>query len=91
MPRGGLKNVSKSAASQPRMLQVKVKPNAWASTLEQTRPGVWLAQIKAPPVDGRANDELVALRAAHFGVRRSMVTIRSGGSGRLKRILIDVD
>ena len=73
------------------MLQVKVKPNALASTLEQTRPGVWLAQIKAPPVDGRANDELVALVAAHFGVRRSMVVIQSGASGRLKRVRIDAD
>lgn len=65
-------------------LQVRVKPNARASTLEQQADGTWLAQIKAPPVDGQANEELIALVARHFGVRRSEVSIRSGGSGRMK-------
>jgi hypothetical protein len=72
-------------------LRVKVKPNARVSTLEETSPGVWLAQIKAAPVDGKANEELVALLARHFGCRRSEVTIKSGASGRMKLVRIDTD
>lgn len=68
------------------ILQVRVKPNARASTLTQEADGTWTARVKAPPVDGRANDELIRLVAAHFRCPKSAVTIRSGASGRTKRI-----
>ena len=70
-------------------IQVKVKPNSRISTLEQGSDGVWLARLKAPPVDGKANAELVALIADQFGCRKAEVTIRSGASGRMKLVRID--
>ena len=72
----------------PRILQIKVKPNSRTSLLEQNEDGTWLAQIKSPPVDGKANAELIALVAKHFGCRKSEVSIKSGGSSRLKLIQI---
>ena len=74
-----------------KLIQVKVKPNARASVLEETSPGVWLARLKSPPVDGKANEELIALVASHFGCRKSAVTIKSGASGRMKRVRIEID
>lgn len=47
-----------------------------------------MAQIKSPPVDGKANEELIALVAKHFGVGKSDVQIKTGGSGRLKLVQI---
>ena len=70
-------------------IQVKVKPNSRVSTLERGSDGVWLARLKSPPVDGKANAELVALIAAQFGCRKADVTIRSGAGGRMKLIRID--
>jgi uncharacterized protein (TIGR00251 family) len=72
-------------------LQVKVKPNARVSTLEQLPDGSWLAQLKSPPVDGKANQELIALVARHFGRRKSQVVIRSGASGRMKLVQVEGD
>jgi uncharacterized protein (TIGR00251 family) len=69
-------------------IQVKVKPNARASSFEEQADGTWLAQLKAQPVDGKANQELVALVAEHFGRRKSQVAIRSGASGRMKLVQI---
>lgn len=66
-----------------------MKPNARASTLEQLADGTWLAALKSPPVDGKANAELVALVAREFGQPKSRVSIRTGASGRLKRVTID--
>ncbi len=68
------------------ILEVRVKPNARTSSLEQAEDGNWLAQLKSPPIDGKANAELIALVAAHFGLRKSQVAIKSGASGRTKRI-----
>jgi uncharacterized protein (TIGR00251 family) len=76
-------------ATQAVVLQVKVKPNARASKLEQTEDGSWLAQLKAAPVDGKANEELIALVAKHFDCRKSAVTIKSGASGRMKLVRVD--
>jgi len=69
-------------------LQVKVKPNARASSLEQTEDGTWRAQLRAPPVGGKANEELIALVAAHFRCRKAAVTIRAGASGRNKLVRV---
>lgn len=66
------------------VIQVRVKPNARASVLEQAPDGTWTAQLKSAPVDGKANEELVGLVAKRFGLRRADVTIKSGGSSRVK-------
>jgi uncharacterized protein len=71
-----------------RILQIKVKPNARQSSLSQAGDGTWLAHIKAPPVDGKANLELCALVAAHVGCARSLVNIKTGSAGRLKLVQI---
>ena len=72
-----------------RVIQVKVKPNSRASRLEENDDGTWLAQIKSPPVDGKANEELIALVAKHFGCRKADVSIKSGGSGRVKLVQVN--
>jgi uncharacterized protein (TIGR00251 family) len=72
-------------------ISVKVKPNARVRSLEETATGVWLAQLKSPPVDGKANAELIALVAQQFGCRKSQVSIKSGGSGRMKLVQIKDD
>ncbi len=69
-------------------IRVKVKPNARASALEQLEDGSWRAQLKSPPVDGKANAELVALVAERFGCRKADVEIRSGAAGRMKLVRI---
>ena len=68
-------------------LQIKVKPNARTSSLEEAD-GVWLAQLKSPPVDGKANAELIGLVAEKFGCRKAQVTIKVGASGRVKLVQI---
>ena len=40
-------------------------------------------------VDGRANDAVTALLAAHYGVAKSAVVILRGHSSRLKLVRVD--
>ncbi len=74
-----------------RILSIKVKPNAKRSELTENADGSWLATLAAPPVDGKANAELIRLVAAHFDCPRTAVSIRSGASGRLKLVSIDAE
>ena len=75
--------------SRSTIIQVKVKPNSRVSALSQVECGAWLAQLKSPPVDGKANKELIALIAGHFGCPKSAVSIKSGASGRMKWVRVD--
>lgn len=70
------------------VIRVKVKPSARSSALEAQEDGSFTASLKAPPVDGKANAELVALVAKHFGVLRSAVSIKAGAGARMKLVCI---
>jgi len=67
-------------------IQVKVKPNARISSLEESDGGFWRARVKSPPADGKANEELIALVAERFDRPKSAVSIRLGASGRIKLV-----
>jgi uncharacterized protein (TIGR00251 family) len=68
---------------------VKVKPNARQSSFAPAGDGTFVAHLRSPPVDGKANAELIALVARHFGRPRSAVSIRTGAASRIKRIAIE--
>ncbi len=72
-----------------RKIQVVVKPGARLSELEERGDGTWLAHVKSPPVDGKANEELIMLVARRFGLRKAQVRVRRGASGRTKLIELD--
>ena len=67
-------------------MQIKVKPRSRTSSLVQMSDGTWVANLKSPPVDGKANAELVELVAEHWKCRKADVTIKSGASGRMKLV-----
>jgi uncharacterized protein (TIGR00251 family) len=46
-------------------------------------------QVAAPPVDGAANDAIVAFLAGELGVGRGAVTLVSGQTGKRKVARID--
>ncbi len=73
----------------PRLIRIKVKPKARTSALTQLADGSFVAQVKAPAIEGRANEELIALVAEHFHCVKAAVSIKSGAAGRLKLVKIE--
>ena len=71
------------------VMQIRVKPRSRTSSLVQMSDGTWVANLKSPPVDGKANAELVELVAEHWKCRKAEVTIKSGASGRMKLVKIE--
>ena len=72
-------------------LTVRVTPNArtsafagWSSD-EKGRP-VLLVRLAAPPVDGKANTELVRFIAEELGCAKKLVTLLRGSTGRQKTL-----
>ena len=58
------------------------------SSLEEDGSGNWIARLRASPVDGKANAELVGLVAKRFGCPKSAVAVISGASARVKLVRI---
>ena len=70
------------------VLSVRVTPRARKSEIAGSRDDALLVRVAAPPVEGAANDALVALFADRLGVARRAIRIVSGERGRQKRIAI---
>lgn len=71
--------------------QVKVKPNSKQQNIQEAADGSLIVHLKSPPVDGKANEELIKLLAEKFNVSKSQITIKSGLSSRTKLVEIDND
>ena len=71
--------------------RVKVKPNCKEQKIEEQSDGSLTVKLKSPPVDGKANEELIKLLAENFKVSKSRISIKSGLSSRQKLIEIDTD
>jgi uncharacterized protein (TIGR00251 family) len=76
----------KSTTADSVRIAVRVKPRAHQSLVLGVRDGVLEVAVAAPPVEGEANRELVALVARHFGLPKAAVSILAGASGRRKWI-----
>ena len=58
------------------------------SSFEEDGSGNWIARLRASPVDGKANAELIGLVAKRFGCPKSSIDIVSGAGARLKLVRI---
>lgn len=80
-----------SSPSDLAQLAVRVTPNARQSAFagwtadEKGRP-VLLVKLAAPPVDGKANTELLRFLADELGCAKSEITLLRGASSRQKTV-----
>ena len=70
------------------VIAVRVIPRASRSAIDGIRGDALLVRLKAPPVDGAANAELIRVMAAALDVPARSVSIVSGEHARLKRVAI---
>jgi len=68
---------------------VRVIPRSSKSEVVGELDGALKVKLKAPSVDGAANDELIKLLSKEFGVSRSGLEIVSGFKSKSKRIRVN--
>jgi uncharacterized protein (TIGR00251 family) len=69
-------------------LDIRVIPRAGRSGVAGLRDGAVLMRLAAAPVDGAANDELIAVLSKALDVPRRDIVIVSGERSRLKRVRV---
>ena len=67
---------------------VKVKPNSKQQKIIEESDGSLTVFLKSPPIDGKANSELIQLLAKHFDISKSSIEIKAGHSSRQK--IVDI-
>lgn len=68
------------------LLKIKVKPNSKQQNIQQEADGSFTVYLQSPPVDGKANEELIKLLAKKFDVPKTAIAIKSGLSSRYKLV-----
>ncbi len=68
------------------VLHVKVKPNSKQQSMVKNEEGTYIIHLKSPPIDGKANQELIKILAKQFNIPKSQVSIKSGLSSKNKLI-----
>ncbi len=71
----------------PMKLKVQVKPNSKISKVV-AKGDMFVVYVKSPPVEGKANDEMLELLSEHLGVPKSRMKIVSGKRSRNKIVSI---
>ena len=71
------------------LLSVYAQPRASRTAITGLHDGRVKVALRAPPVDGKANAELVRYLADLLGIPKAHVVLVTGASGRRKRVLVE--
>ncbi len=68
---------------------MKAQPGASHNRITGREEGVWQIKVAAPPVKGKANQELVTFLSQVLHTSKSAVSVVKGYTGRYKTVAID--
>ncbi len=70
------------------ILNVRAQPRSSKAGLDGLLGDAVKVRVRAAPVDGKANKELVETLAVVFGVPKSAVSFKGGETSKTKRLLV---
>jgi uncharacterized protein (TIGR00251 family) len=72
------------------LLYVKIKPGQRFDRVEKVADG-WQIRLKAPPIEGKANEHLVEFLSEILNISRSKIVLIKGHTARFKTLEIAMD
>ena len=79
-------NKPKSGSKDSLILKIKVEPRSSRSGIVGQYGDAIKVKLTSPPVDGRANTELIEILAKEYGIRKKDVEIISGFNSKNKLV-----
>ena len=70
------------------LTRISILPRSSINQVVGKEAGVWKIKLTAPPVDGKANKELINFLAKRLKIAKGRIEIVSGQRSRLKKIEI---
>ena len=72
-----------------RQLRILVKTSASAPRVENSTEYDYLVSVKEPPIDGKANQAIIKLISEYINIPKSLISIKSGASSKIKTIIVN--
>jgi uncharacterized protein (TIGR00251 family) len=72
-------------------LSVKVLPNARKQEIQRISEGEYKIHVLSPPIEGKANKEVIHVVASHFSLPSSRVRIARGRKSRKKIVVLEYE
>jgi uncharacterized protein (TIGR00251 family) len=70
-------------------INVRVTPGAKRNSVSALKEETWHIKIAAPPVEGKANEELLSYLSHLLYVRKSSIELLKGQSSRVKIVAVN--
>ncbi len=70
-------------------IRIKLTPNAKANAITGCIDDVWQIRIKAQPIEGRANNELIKYLSNVLDIAKSNISLDKGQTSRIKTVLVE--
>lgn len=70
------------------IISLYIQPNASKTEIIGEHNGALKVKIKAPPVEGKANDEVMRFLSKALGISKSQVELLKGDRSREKKVLV---
>ena len=78
------------AAGEHCVLDLSVQPGAKRTGVDGLHDGALRVRLAAPPVDGKANAQLLGWLAGELGCPKRAVTLLRGDTSRRKQVQVDL-
>jgi len=88
IPQQSLVQRGRIAGVETVRLTVRVQPNARKNEVTGLKEGLWQVKVTAPPVGGKANEELLRFLSDALEISKSTITIDRGMTSRVKTLSI---
>ena len=72
------------------VLDISVQPNARRTAADGLHDGALRVRLAAPPVDGKANAQLLGWLAGELGCPKRAITLLRGESSRRKQVQVEL-
>jgi uncharacterized protein (TIGR00251 family) len=72
------------------LLYLKIKPNQRFDRIEAVD-GEWVVRVKAPAIDGKANEHLIEFLSDVFKLSKSKIRLKKGSTSRIKCLDIEAE
>jgi uncharacterized protein len=69
-------------------ISVQVQPGASKNKIMSFQDGVWRIRIAAPPVEGKANKQLIQFLSDCLGIPKSSITVDKGQTSKRKIVAV---
>ena len=87
-PRLQISKIPHRRSGEGIVIQVKVEPRASRTEITGLHGDALKIRLTSPPVEGKANRQLIEVLAREFGLKKGQIEVIGGSTSKMKTVLL---